>query len=129
MDNDRIKMMPNVGLKDYIDSIYDVCIEVIRRNGWYKYWAASGYDEMNPENAFWMARTIVFDPKDKECILNAFEELWDQSAMEAAGISEEEYYENPDVPLWKRDDWMYDEEEEEWKPIEGSEDDSDEDEV
>lgn len=121
MDNDRIKKMTSVGLKDYIDSVYDVSIEVIRRNGWYKYWAATGYDEMHPENALWIARTIVFDPKDREGIMNVFGELWDQSAMDASGVSEEEYYENPDKPLWLRDDWKYNEETEEWEFIEDEE--------
>ena len=113
----EVKSMSNDELIEYVGNIYDACVEFIKRNDYYKYWRAvytAEYDDV--QSAVRIASAILTG--QHEYIMQTIEDVFDEVAMETAGISEEEYYEHPETPFWQREDWKYNEEIEEWEPIE-----------
>lgn len=114
LSKEAISKMSENELRDYLNSVYDVSIELIKRRGYYKYYKALGYDYDTNVTAFEVASAINVCPHEAY-VMNIIESLWDKAVYETAGISEEEYYENPEAPLWKRKDWRWDEDEEEWE--------------
>lgn len=111
-----VKQMAELELKDYVAGTYDVCVELIRRTGYFPEWEAIGWDYQCPEAAIKVAGAICGG--NAEYIEQCFEDLWDEAVMNTAGIDEEEYYENPETPLWKREGWKWNEEAEVWEEIE-----------
>ena len=111
-----IKKMTDQELKDYVIGCYDVCVELIRRKGYYPKWkAVCNPPFVDYEGAIKVAKAIAegedYDGYVDQCLTD----LWDESCIEAAGIDEEEYYEDPEEPVWEREGWVWDEESEEWE--------------
>ena len=115
-----VKKMTDQELKDYVAGAYDVCVELMRRTRHYPKWEAISWDYQDTESAIKIASAIC--DGNEEYIEQCFVDIWDEAVIGTAGIDEEEYYENPEIPLWKREDWHWNEEDEEW------EEDGDEDE-
>lgn len=111
-----VKKMYEQELKDYVAGTYDVCVELIRRAGYFPEWEAIGWDYQCTETAIKIAGAICGG--NTEYIEQCFEDLWDEAVMNTAGIDEDEYYENPETPLWKREGWRWNEETEVWEEIE-----------
>jgi len=108
-----VKKMTDQELKDYVNNTYDVCVELIRRAGYYPKWAAIDVGFKDCEGAIKVASAIAngYDEYVDQCLID----LWDESVIDAAGISEDEYEENPETPLWDRDDVFWNEETESWE--------------
>ena len=108
-------------LYSYIGNVYDVSVELIKKAGYWKYYKALGYDYDTATTAFEVAQTIYSDRNAKypsDAVLACVESLWNESGMEMAGMDEDEWDESGDAPLWENPDWEWDEESEEWNPVE-----------
>ena len=93
-----------------------VCIELMKRNNYWKYWKALDYDFDNYEAAIKIGKAIVGGNDDY--VMMCFGDLFDQIAIDLSGIDEEQYYENPDTPIWESEDWVWNEEDQEWEHLE-----------
>ena len=111
-----VKKMTEQELKDYVAGVYDVCEELMRRNGCYPKWKAIGWEYNDVESAVKIASAICSG--NEEYLNQCFVDIWDAAVMSVAGIDEDEYEENPETPLWERDGWCWNKETEEWKEIE-----------
>ena len=111
--------MPTIELEQYIENVYAMCVELMKRKGYYKYWKALDYDFDNYEAAIKIGMAIVVG--NDNYVMTCFEDLFDEYIMDTAGISEEEYYENPEVPIWKNNEWEWNELTQEWDYIDSDE--------
>ena len=110
-----VSKLTNEELVDRVKSTYDVCVEFIRRSGYYKYWRALDLDCDDYEIAIKIATTILTGNHDY--ILKIFGDVWDELVMDAAGIDEEEYYSNPELLPWNSPEWTYDKVTQDWNRI------------
>lgn len=104
-----VKQMTIQELADLVSNVYDVSEEIFRRTGYLKYWAAIDCDYQMPDTAFDLAYTIATKPAGNEednhkLVMEKFTELFHQVGIDLAGVDEDEYWDNPDVPLWENDE-------------------------
>ena len=118
--NDYTKL-PIEELYSCIGEVYSMSEELIKRAGYWKYYKALGYDYETATVAFEIAEAIYCNrTEDHPCevVLNCLKNLWDQGGMSLTGMSEDEWAEEGDDPMWERDDWKWNEETEEWELVE-----------
>ena len=113
MNNKNVACMSYTELLERVNEIYDVCIALMLRNNYYKYWVALGYDFEYTEGAVRIGKAIATG--NDAYVMQCFEDLNDEAIMQSAGMTEEEYFENPEVPIWKREDWKWNEAAQEWE--------------
>ena len=117
----NFEKMSTENLYNCIRETYDVSVELIKRTGYWKYYKALGYDCDTATVAFEVAEAI-YNTRNEEhpndVVLNCLKNLWDQEGMSLTGMTEDEWDEDGDEPMWERDDWKWNEETEEWEPVE-----------
>lgn len=94
--------------------------QTIKENGLLKQWKAIMQDYRDDK----LAKEVIkaLEAEGKDAAIDVLTDAWHNVGIKVSGLTKKEYFENPDVPLWERNDMIWNEEAEEWEdPSEDSE--------
>lgn len=106
---------------------FEDLVDVIRENGYIKQWKAIEEVYRDEELAQEIVKMIQRG-ESAENIICVFSDTWHKIGIELSGMTRKEYFQNPDTPVWDRNDCVWNEETEEWEDA-LDEDDISEDEL
>ena len=91
--------------------------QTIKENGLLKQWKAIMQDYRDDK----LAKKVVkaLEAEGNDAAIDILTDAWHKVGIEVSGMTKKEYFENPDTPLWERDDMIWNEETEEWEDPSG----------